>query len=115
MELRAKPRVHVEFPLTFSGDEVLGRGTVINLSAGGCGIESDENVQKGTFLGLRVLLPGHEPTVLHVDVAAVRWSQGKRFGVEFLRIRSEEQQRIDQIVRNAPVLTAQGMETTVGR
>jgi len=102
MEMRSKPRIPVQFPISFSGDQVAGRGTVINLSAGGAGIESDKNVQKGTFLDLHVHLPGHEGTILEVDLAAVRWAAGNRFGVEFLRIRTEEQQRLNQLVRNAP-------------
>lgn len=101
MEQRSSPRFPVGFPIAFQGDQVVGTGRVVNLSTGGCGIECDKIVQKGTFLDLRVHIAGRQEPILQVDLAAVRWSSGKRFGVEFLRIRSEEQSNLSQLVRAA--------------
>lgn len=101
MDLREHQRIPVVLPVSFSGDQIIGEGQVLNISPCGCGIESDRNVQKGTFLDLRVQLPESE-TPIEVDLAAVRWSLGQRFGLEFLRMRSEEQARLRRILQNPP-------------
>jgi hypothetical protein len=101
MELREHERIPVSLPVSFSGDQIVGEGQVLNISVCGCGIESDRNVQKGTFLDLRVQLPEPE-TPIEVELAAVRWSLGQKFGLEFLRMRSEEQERLRRILKNAP-------------
>jgi hypothetical protein len=38
-----------------------------------------------------------EPTL--VDLAAVRWASATRFGVEFIKIRPEERERLKPFVR----------------
>ncbi len=35
---------------------------------------------------------------MKVDLAAVRWSEGREFGLEFLRMQPEEQQRLRRFV-----------------
>ncbi len=47
----------------------------------------------GKYLALQISLPGQEAT-LKVDLAAVRWAKGQEFGLEFLAIRSEEEERL---------------------
>jgi hypothetical protein len=43
------------------------------------------------------LLEREEP--VQVDLAAVRWSYATRFGVEFIKIRPEEGERLKQFVK----------------
>ncbi len=45
------------------------------------------------YLALQISLPGQEAT-LKIDQAAVRWAKGQEFGLEFLIIGSEEEERL---------------------
>jgi hypothetical protein len=65
----------------------------LNISTGGCKIESDSGVEPGTELELHVHLPDQEPT-REVKRAAVQWARGREFGVEFRSVRTEEELRL---------------------
>ncbi len=54
-------------------------------------------MQRGHYFALRVVLPD-QAVPLKVDLAAVRWSEGREFGLEFLRMQPEEQQRLRRFV-----------------
>ena len=75
-----------------------GEGVLIDLSIEGCRIESDVRVQTGNQLELRVYLPEHDFS-LDVESSAVRWSRGREFGLEFVRMRSEAQELLHQVVK----------------
>ena len=93
MELRQSPRFPVHWPMVFLGAHKAGGGTVTNLSMHGCAVESPMRVPSGTCLELCALFPeDHLP--LAPDLAVVRWVSGGKFGLEFLRIRPEEQARL---------------------
>src|SRR2546427_732230 len=47
-------RIPVRFQLTFSGREVSGEGTVVNLSRKGCTMETDTPIPHGEILRLRI-------------------------------------------------------------
>ena len=97
MEQRKQPRFPVHWPMAFSGAYTAGGGTVTNLSMRGCAVESHTRVPTGTRLELCALFPkDHRPVV--PDLAVVRWSSGGKFGLEFLRIRPEEQARLRRVV-----------------
>ncbi len=68
-----------------------------SLSRIGCTVVSGENVQPGTYLVLRLHLP-EEYSPLKVDLAVVRWATGSEFGVEFMRLRTEEKERLQRLV-----------------
>lgn len=90
-------RFRAQIPIIFSRDGVPGetRGLVSNLSADGCKITSNTRVETGTYLNLRLYLPG-SPVPMVVRLAAVRWVQGWDFGVTFLNMQTEELQRLNQ-------------------
>ena len=97
MHLRYAHRYPIQCPITFLGDHLVGEGTVRNLSTGGWKVDSDQPVQGGHYFALRVSLPDrHAP--MKVDLAAVRWSSGRQFGLEFLRMQPEEQARLRQFL-----------------
>ncbi len=97
VEQRKDPRFPVHWPMVFSGAHKEGGGTVTNLSMHGCAVESHTRVPTGTRLELCALFPkDHRPVV--PDLAVVRWSSGGKFGLEFLRIRPEEQARLRRVV-----------------
>ncbi len=49
------------------------------------------------YLTLQVSLPGHE-TPLHVEQAAVRWAEDQQYGLEFISMRPEEEERLPDVV-----------------
>ncbi len=64
-----------------------------NLSLGGCRVDSKASVYVGMYLTLQVSLPGHE-SPLKLDQAVVRWVKEHEFGLEFISMWPEEQDRI---------------------
>ena len=90
-------RFQAQLPILFSVDGHQGqaRGLVYNLSADGCKMTSDTRVAPGTYLNLRLYLPG-SPAPVEIRLAVVRWAQGWDFGVTFLHMPSEEFQRLTQ-------------------
>lgn len=88
MELRETPRFRVEFRSAFSGEHIEGEGKMLNLSMDGCKIESDMSVQKDNVLALRVHVPQFDYPI-QVEQAAVQWTKGKEFGLQFIRVLPE--------------------------
>lgn len=97
MEQRRDRRVQVQYPISFEGNQGVGKGTLFNLSAGGCGIESGAHVQVGTTVTLRVYVPTHKEPI-HVGRAGVTWSAGQDFGVEFMDMDPKEQERLKKLI-----------------
>ena len=98
MEGRKHTRFAVQLPVLFSGDQLSDGGTILNVSAEGCAITSDTVVGVGVYLQLTMQLREREEPIL-VDLAAVRWASATRFGVEFIKIRPEERERMKPFVR----------------
>ena len=97
MDERQAPRFKVRLPIAFLGYNLTGEGIVVNLSLGGCGFESDQNVQQGKELTLRIFMPDQDAPVV-VDRAQVRWTVRGLFGLEFLAMQPEEQERLRRFV-----------------
>ncbi len=98
MEGRKHTRFAVQLPVSFSGDQLSHGGTILNLSAEGCAITSEAVAGATVYLQLAMRLREREEPV-QVDLAAVRWSSATRFGVEFIKIRPEEGDRLKQFVK----------------
>ena len=99
MDLRYAHRYPIQCPITLRspGGFLVGEGTVRNVSTGGWKVDSDQPVQRGHYFALRVVLPD-QAVPLKVDLAAVRWSSEREFGLEFLRMQPEEQVRLRRFV-----------------
>jgi PilZ domain len=97
--------VHSNFPVVFTSESSVGEGTIVNVSIPGCAIQSRKRVQPGSYLEMRVLVPD-TTSPLHVGLAKVRWSEGRRFGVEFIRMPGEDQIRLGHIVKKQAHLEA---------
>lgn len=78
--------------MTFQGDDIAGEGTVLNISRGGWKVRSMQSLPAGIYLSLHVRLPDNLPP-LDVDLTAVRGSQGDEFGLEIIRIKTDEWRR----------------------
>ena len=98
MEGRKHTRFAVQLPVSFTGDQLSDAGTILNLSAEGCAITSDTVAGAAVYLQLALQLREREEPV-QVDLAAVRWASATRFGVEFIKIRPVEGERLKKFVK----------------
>jgi hypothetical protein len=97
MERREFARFAVELPVSFSGNGIAGGGLVSGLSARGCTVVSDELVQNGAGVALRIQLP-EQYAPLRIELAEVRWAIGRECGLEFRRVRLEEKARLQRFI-----------------
>lgn len=98
MELRRHQRFPVHFHTVFSGPQ-LGEsvGTIVNLSEGGCRIQSDSQVYTGIQLALGLHLPG-EDSPISIEKAAVRWNREGEMGVGFVTVAHPQQERLNHLI-----------------
>jgi hypothetical protein len=95
---RTTPRFHGEYSATISGPAKLeGTGRMLDLSMGGCQLESSLTLTPGLLLELRVAVPGLEWPLM-IDGARVQWVRGQLVGLAFVRIRRTEQRRLDKVI-----------------
>ena len=80
--------------MRFSNGQFSGKGRLLDITVPGCQIESNQKVQSGQYLQLSIALPD-QASALRVDLAAVRWTKGTRFGVEFIRMDESAQRTLD--------------------
>lgn len=97
MQARYSQRVTVECSVMFAGESAVGEGRVLDLSLPGCLLESSEKMSTGEYVQLRLFLPDDQAP-LQVPLAAVRWVQGFRVGLEFIRTSEIEQRRLNRFV-----------------
>ena len=90
MEKRKCPRISVMLPAVFLGEQA-GGGLVVDVSLEGCRIRSAVPMHKGDYVRIRINLIGE---TLTGDLAVVRWSRKEEFGVELIRMASDQQARL---------------------
>lgn len=98
-ERRVQPRFTTQFRSTFSGRNEEGQGRTLDISSGGCKIESDMTVAQGATFECRLHVPGLD-WPLRIDEAMVRWIEGNTFGIAFTRIRPEELTKLKTVLAN---------------
>jgi PilZ domain-containing protein len=96
-------RKYPRFPVSLSGtlvhkDQFRHAGSIQNLSAKGCRIESIISPFTGMQLTVQLHIPGETQPIL-IDNAAVRWSGSAGIGLEFLTIASPQQDRLDRMIQ----------------
>lgn len=96
-ELRQRPRYLVGLPVAFWGWRVGGLGETVNVSKKGCAVQSDVVVPMNVSLRLLVTSAAFESLVM-INVARVRWSRDRQFGVEFTSVQPASQQVLQQIL-----------------
>lgn len=106
---RATPRFRVQFRTTFSTSAKLeGTGILLDLSAGGCRIESPLTPETGFSMELRIHVPDIEWPLM-IEGANVQWVSGRTFGLGFVRLREPERERLRLVIER---LTADNEEAT---
>ncbi len=98
MIFRTSPRIRVSYPAVFFGDRMVGEGSVTSLSLTGCAIRTIMFVKKDSDLELRFPMPDHRAPVV-VSLAKVRWGVVGKFGLEFVRVPSEDRARISRLIK----------------
>jgi len=90
-------RLSVTYPAMYCMESTVGEGSITNLSAMGCSIQTDEPLSTNQQLALRLLLPD-KPDSLPIQTAAVKWVRGTRAGVEFVQVEREANIRLHSFV-----------------
>jgi hypothetical protein len=98
-EKRQQPRFTSQFRSTFSSEQREGQGRTLDLSIGGCMIEADLPVVVGATLECRIYVPGLD-WPLRIDEAQVRWIKSGVFGIQFTKIQSDEETKLDRVIAN---------------
>ena len=96
-EKRLHPRFTAQFRSTFSGGQREGQGKTLDLSDGGCRIETDQPVVVGASFECRIYAHGLS-WPLRIEVAQVRWVKGKTFGLQFVTMRPDERLKLKQVI-----------------
>ncbi|MFO0766353.1 MAG: PilZ domain-containing protein [Nitrospiraceae bacterium] len=87
MDRREHLRIPVRLFLSFSGGKIQGKGTVLDISMGGCMIESDAPVHVDDIFYLQIALDGAQDPL---EVAAmVRSISSRGIAFKFLRAAQE--------------------------
>lgn len=95
---RSTPRFRVQFRTTIFGyTQLEGAGIILDLSAGGCRLESPHTLEPGLLLELRIYVPTLD-WPLTIEGANVQWVNGEIVGMAFFRISQTEQQRLNQVI-----------------
>jgi hypothetical protein len=92
-------RIVTRFRITFAGNGIDGSGMVTLVSLGGCAIETDTKLSSGQILQLQLKTSDRDPAVA-VDAAVVRGVRSPIVGLQFLRFRMEERERLSQFVHD---------------
>ena len=95
---RTYHRFPLHYPVIFGGAPFVGEGILTNLSLMGCSVLCDREVLCGSNVRVSVLLP-NQTAALSIDLGMIKWVQGDKFGVEFLRLPLEARKRLNSALR----------------
>ena len=102
IECREYPRIPVDMQIFFSSTNKtdIREGTMFDLSPRGCAVTSMSSVQPGS--AVRILIRATDlGSPITIESAAVRWSGGGEFGVEFLGLSEIDQRRLHRLLQAA--------------
>lgn len=98
MKPRRVLRYSVQLPAGLQGDGPDRKGTIVNLSIDGCAVIAERPVPVGSYVRIGMELTPQKP-VLEIELAAVRWRAGSRFGCEFIKVQPSMKARLAEFVR----------------
>lgn len=92
-------RMEMKFPVTITGqDDFHTKGTLLNLSMGGCSVATDGDLAEGTIVRIELAITGMTRPVI-VEAAIVRNFHERTAGMEFLRWQQAERERLQLFIR----------------
>ncbi|MGE5219747.1 MAG: PilZ domain-containing protein, partial [Chloroflexota bacterium] len=109
---REYDRMEVNFPVKFRGENLTGEGILLNLSMDGCSFKANSQLRLGMILQIDLEISADLAPVI-VDAALVRNVNSSSVGVEFLRWRDGERERLQLLVRG--MLIGRGVQSEVMR
>ena len=95
-------RLPVTYPAMYCVMSTVGEGTITNLSAVGCTIETDQPLPADQNVALSLMLPDQHES-LQIDEAQVRWVHGNLAGIEFVQVERTANLRLHGFVWNQMV------------
>lgn len=95
MDQRGRAGYEEGYPIAYANETLAGTGFALHISREGCLVESDIGPKEGTYLEVTVDLCGEQLTV---ELAAVRWVNGRLFALEFLYMRESDHERLDKFI-----------------
>ena len=96
---RAGERIALQCSIVIANGIQVGEGRVFDVSMRGCLVEGSVLVKVGDRLQLRLSLPEGAPDPsICVSLAVVRWVQGIRFGVEFMKVDERYRACLDRFI-----------------
>lgn len=101
MQSRCRHRIPVGYPANIQSDTCSGEGTLLDLSPTGCRMRSDIALDAGAYLTLEIAV-AQERAPLGVEVSVVRWCKDGQLGIEFLRYRQGDRERVTHFVETMP-------------
>jgi hypothetical protein len=112
---RQRPRLSVSLDAEWDGTTGHHPARVTNLSEGGCYMDTVGEVRRGEIVGFRVLLPDGDWLYLEGEVR--HYSAGLGFGVQFVELDEDQEQKIALVIRlaeesgeDAPIISADLVE-----
>ena len=110
IDRREHLRIPVRLCLSFSGGKVRGEGTVMDLSLGGCVIQSDTQVHVDDIFYLEIAIAQDEPPI---EVAAmVRSVSTRGIALKFLR-KAQENKRLLSFIQSRSGVTSSVLSKAV--
>lgn len=98
LDRRDLERLPAQIPVVFHWkDGGQGQGTIRDISAAGCAVETDAAVPVGALVLLQIAPPGEPP--IDVDVGEVRSRRARRVGVRFVRVAPDHAERLRQVLQ----------------
>lgn len=110
IDRREHLRIPVRLCLSFSGGKVRGEGTVMDLSLGGCVIQSNTQVHVDDIFYLEIGIAQNEPPI---EVAAiVRSVSARGIALKFLR-KAQENKRLLEFIHSRSGVTSSVLSKAV--
>ena len=107
---RSRPRLEVRLNALWDSENEAHSTQVTNLSEGGCYLDSVGEVRRGEIVGFRVLLPDQDWLYLEGEV---RHHSLDGFGVQFVDLNEEQQEKLAWLLRLAREAGSQNVPLTV--
>jgi hypothetical protein len=96
---RQKPRLSVSLDAVWDGTTGHHPARIINMSEGGCYLDTVGEVRRGEIVGFRVLLPDGDWLYLEGEVRHHTPKLG--FGVQFVDLDDDQKRKIDLVIQLA--------------
>jgi PilZ domain len=96
---RSKPRLSISLDAVWEHSGQAPAARITNVSEGGCFLDTVGEVRQGEIVAFRILMPDEDWLYLEGEVR--HHIQGVGFGVQFVDLNEEQQEKVQQLIRMA--------------